>query len=307
VHRGRSFEQVVMGRPVFFVDDDVAADRAAEETLGEIARVVGFKEVSFQYEPIAAAFHYETTIAHEERVLVADIGGGTSDFSIVRLSPERARAADRWPDVLTSGGVHIGGTDFDKQLSLAGVMPLLGHRSQLKGGREMPASIYFNLATWHTINFAYSRQVWADHQQLYLDAADPERVDRLLALIRKRAGHWLAHQVEQAKIALSAHDSATLALERFAPNEQVVVSRAEFDLATQGLVEKVEVTVSRLLSDASIAAGDIDTVFFTGGSSGIPLLRQRIAALLPQVRVVEGDLFGSIGAGLAVDAARRYG
>lgn len=307
VHRGRSFEQVVMGRPVFFVDDDAAADRAAEGTLAEIARAVGFKEVSFQYEPIAAAFHYETTIHHEERVLVADIGGGTSDFSIVRLSPERARAADRWSDVLASGGVHIGGTDFDKQLSLAGVMPLLGHRSRLKGGREMPASIYFNLATWHTINFAYSRQVWADHQQLYLDAADPERLDRLLALIRKRAGHWLAHQVEQAKIALSAHDTATLALERFAPDEQVVVSRAEFDLATQGLVEKVEVTVARLLSDAGIAAGDIDTVFFTGGSSGIPLLRQRIAALLPQVRVVEGDLFGSIGAGLAVDAARRYG
>ena len=306
-HSGDAFEQVVLGRPVFFVDDDAAADHAAENTLGEIARAVGFKDVSFQYEPIAAAFHYETSIAHEERVLVADIGGGTSDFSIVRLSPERARAADRWSDVLTSGGVHIGGTDFDKQLSLAGVMPLLGHRSQLKRGRAMPANIYYNLATWHTINFAYSRQVWAEQQQLYLDAVEPERLDRLLALISKRAGHWLAHQVEQAKIALSANDTATLILERFAPNEQQVVTRAEFDLATQELVEKIEVTVARLLREASIAAGDIDTVFFTGGSSGIPVLRQRIAALLPQVRVVEGDLFGSIGAGLAVDAARRYG
>jgi hypothetical chaperone protein len=168
-HGGRAFEQAVLGRPVYFVDDDAAADRVAEDTLGEIARAVGFKEISFQYEPIAAAFHYETTIAREERVLVADIGGGTSDFSIVRLSPERARAADRRCDVLASGGVHIGGTDFDKQLSLAGVMPLLGYRSRLKGGREMPSSIYFNLATWHTINFAYSRQVWAEQQQLYLD------------------------------------------------------------------------------------------------------------------------------------------
>jgi hypothetical chaperone protein len=306
-HGGHAFEQAVLGRPVYFVDDDSAADRAAEDTLGEIARAVGFKEVSFQYEPIAAAFHYETTIAREERVLVADIGGGTSDFSIVRLSPERARAADRRDDVLASGGVHVGGTDFDKQLSLAGVMPLLGHRSQLKRGREMPSSIYFNLATWHTINFAYSRQVWAEQQQLYLDAVEPERLDRLLALIRKRAGHWLAHQVEQAKIALSESDTATLPLERFAPNEQKVVTRAEFDLATQMLVEKVEATVARLLSEASVGAAGIDTIFFTGGSSGIPLLRQRIAALLPQARVVEGDLFGSIGAGLAVDAARRYG
>ena len=157
----RSFEQAVFGRPVFFVDDNREADQQAENSLGEIAHAVGFKDISFQFEPIAAAYHYETQIHHEEIVLVADIGGGTSDFSIVRLSPERAKAADRRSDVLANGGVHIGGTDFDRQLSLAGVMPHLGYRSALKNGREMPASIYFNLATWHTINFAYTRQVWS--------------------------------------------------------------------------------------------------------------------------------------------------
>ncbi|MBI2276461.1 MAG: Hsp70 family protein [Dechloromonas sp.] len=303
----RAFEQAVLGRPVFFVDDDSAADRVAEDTLAGIARAIGFKEVSFQYEPIAAAFHYETTLAREEVVLVADIGGGTSDFSVVRLSPERSRAAERWSDVLANGGIHIGGTDFDKQLSLAAVMPLLGHRSRLKSGREMPASVYFNLATWHTINFAYARPVWADQQRLVLDAMEPERLNRLLALIRERAGHWLAHQVEQAKIALSDGDAAVLSLERFAPDEQKVLTRAEFDLATTMLVDQVEAAVARLLPTAGLAASGIDTIFFTGGSSGIPQLRRRIAALLPQARVVEGDLFGSIGAGLAVDAARRYG
>ena len=200
-----------------FVDDDSAADRQAEATLGEIARAVGFKELSFQYEPIAAAFHYETSLSREEVVLVADIGGGTSDFSIVRLSPERARAVDRWSDVLANDGIHIGGTDFDKQLSLAEVMPLLGYRSQLKNGREMPASVYFNLATWHTINFAYTRQVWTEQQRLHLDASSPEMLERLLALIRDRAGHWLAHQVEQVKIALSHHETAELSLERLPP------------------------------------------------------------------------------------------
>jgi hypothetical chaperone protein len=304
---GRAFEQAVLGRPVFFVDNDPAADRVAEETLADIARAIGLSEVSFQYEPIAAAFHYETTLAHEEVVLVADIGGGTSDFSIVRLSPERARAAERWSDVLANGGVHIGGTDFDRQLSLATVMPLLGYRSQLKGGREMPSSIYFNLATWHTINFAYARQTWTEQQRLLLDAIEPERLNRLLALIRERAGHWLAHQVEEAKIALSDKDTATLQLERFAPGEQKLLTRTEFDLATGMLVDNVEAAVARLLPEAGLAASGIDTIFFTGGSSGIPLLRRRIAALLPQARVIEGDLFGSIGAGLAVDAARRYG
>lgn len=303
----RSFDHAVLGRPVFFVDDDSSADRLAEETLADIARRIGFKEVSFQYEPIAAAFHYETTLAHEETVLIADIGGGTSDFSIIRLSPQRSKMADRAGDVLANGGVHIGGTDFDRQLSLAAVMPLLGHRSQLKNGRDMPASIYFNLATWHTINFAYARQVWVEQQRLAIDAAEPECIERLLALIRERAGHWLAHQVEQAKIALSDDPTASLPLERFAPGEQKLLTRIEFDLATEMLVEKVETAVNRLLPEAGLAASSIDSIFFTGGSSGIPQLRQRIAALLPQARAVEGDLFGSIGAGLAVDAAKRYG
>ena len=304
---GRPFDEAVFGRPVFFVDDDSAADRVAESTLAAIARQVGFRDISFQYEPIAAAFHYETTLHREQIVLVADIGGGTSDFSIVRLSPERARAAERRDDVLANGGVHIGGTDFDKQLSLAGVMPLLGYRSQLKSGREVPASLYFNLATWHTINFAYTRQVWAEQQQLYLDVLEPERFDRLLALIAQRAGHRLAHQVEEAKIALSDHDTTRLDLEHFAPGLRHTLTRAEFDLAASSLVDKVENTVAALLPTAGVAAERIDTVFFTGGSSGIPLLRRRIAALLPKAQAVEGDLFGSIGAGLAVDAVRRFG
>jgi hypothetical chaperone protein len=304
---GRHFEQAVFGRPVFFVDDNTAADQVAEETLGEIARSVGFRDISFQFEPIAAAYHYETTLQREEIVLIADIGGGTSDFSIVRLSPERARAADRRADVLANGGVHIGGTDFDRQLSLASVMPLLGYRGTLKNGREIPASLYFNLATWHTINFAYTRQVWAEQQRLYIDTLEPERLQRLLALIENKAGHWLAHQVEQAKIALSDQAEAALPLDAFSPGEMHTLSRLEFELASTQLVEKVEATVASLLPQASIAAERIDSIFFTGGSSGIPALRQRIAAQLPKARAVEGDLFGSIGAGLAVDAARRFG
>ncbi len=303
----RSFEQAIFGRPVFFVDDDSAADQQAEKTLGDIAHAVGFKEIGFQYEPIAAAYHYETSIAREEIVLIADIGGGTSDFSIVRLSPERAKAAERRSDVLANGGVHIGGTDFDRQLSLNSVMPLLGYRSTLKNGREMPASLYFNLATWHTINFAYTRQVWAEQQRLFIDALEPEKLERLISLIEKRAGHWLAHQIEQAKIALSDHSHAPLPLDAFSADEMHTLSRIEFELASTQLVEKVESTVTRLLPQAGIAAERIDTIFFTGGSSGIPALRQRIAAQLPRARAVEGDLFGSIGAGLAVDAARRFG
>lgn len=304
---GRPFDTAVFGRPVHFVDDSETADQQAQTTLEETARAVGFKEVSFQFEPIAAAFHYEQTINREELVLVADIGGGTSDFSLVRLSPERAGLIERHDDLLANAGVHIGGTDFDKYLSLAGLLPLLGYKTRLRNNAEVPSSYYFNLATWHTINFNYSRKIWMELQEVYRDAVEQEKLDRLLRLIEHREGHWLALQVEGAKIALSDSDSTLVKLDRIAPDLTLDISRATFDGSIEHLVTQVETTVQGLLSSAQLGADAVDTVFFTGGSSGVPLLRSRIAALLPNARPVEGDLFGSIGAGLAVEAARRYG
>jgi hypothetical chaperone protein len=304
---GQSFSQAVLGRPVFFVDDDPKADQRAENTLREIAQASGFKEVAFQFEPIAAAFDYESQITTEELVLVADIGGGTSDFSLIRVSPQRALKADRREDIIANGGVHIGGTDFDKYLSLAGVMPMLGMGSLLTSGREMPSTQYFNLATWHTINFAYTRKAWAEILDMRRHAADKDKLDRLLNLARQRSGHWLAMQVEAAKITLSDAENATIALERIEPGQSMVLTRANFDNAIGQLVSRIGDTVQDLMRDAGVTTGQIDTVFFTGGSSSVPLLRKKIAALLPGARRVEGDLFGSIGAGLALDARRKFG
>jgi hypothetical chaperone protein len=304
---GRQFERAVLGRPVFFVDDDSEADRQAEATLAEVARAVGFSEIGFQYEPIAAAFDYESQIDREELVLIADIGGGTSDFSLVRLGPQRAPRLERRDDILATGGVHIGGTDFDKYLSLAAVMPLLGYGGTLLSGAQIPSSYYFNLATWHTINQAYTRKSVAQLDDLVRDAREPAKLARLRNLIDDRAGHWLAMQVEQAKIGLSAEAEVTLELERLAPPESLRVPRELFEAAIAQLVDTVDATVLRLLAEAGVAPAAVDTVFFTGGSSGVGLLRERIGALVPGARKVEGDLFGSIGAGLALDAARKFG
>jgi len=304
---GRGFQSVVLGRPVHFVDDNAAADRLAQDTLEEIARAVGFEHIAFQFEPIAAAFDYESTISREELVLIADIGGGTSDFSLVRLSPERARQTERRDDILANGGVHIGGTDFDKYLSLASVMPLLGLGSQLNSNSEVPSSYYFNLATWHTINQIYTRKAWQQLQDVYREVRERDKFARLLDLVEQRAGHWLALQVEAAKIGLSAAETALLELDRLRPSATLDLHRADFDASIEHLVQSVEQTVGNLLSDAGVRAEAIDSVFFTGGSSGVHLLRRRIAALVPQARIVEGDLFGSIGAGLAIDAARKFG
>lgn len=304
---GREFTSAVFGRPVFFIDDSAANDQQAQDTLAEVARSVGFKDISFQFEPIAAAFDYESQIDREELVLIADIGGGTSDFSLVRLSPERAARAERRDDILANGGVHIGGTDFDKYLSLSSVMPLLGYGSRLRSNSEVPSSYYFNLATWHTINQAYTKKMWLQLADLCRDAAEPDKLGRLQKLIDHRAGHWLAMRVEEGKIALSDAASVALELDRLSPATTLQLERRQFDAAIEHLVGSVERTVLKLLGDAGVAPGAVDTVFFTGGSSGVQLLRERIAALLPAARKVEGDRFGSIGAGLALDAVRKFG
>jgi hypothetical chaperone protein len=304
---GREFTRAVLGRPVFFVDGDAAADQQAENSLAEIARAVGLKEIAFQYEPIAAAFAYESQVTREELVLVVDIGGGTSDFALVRLAPDGVRKVDRREDILASGGVHIGGTDFDKYLSLGSVMPLLGLGSQLKSGLQMPSAQYFNLATWHTINFAYTKQAWSQISELYREAQEKEKLARLQKLVAERAGHWLAMQVEEAKIALSGAPQTELNLGRIDPGEMLVLHRADFDVAIGELTDTVARAVTSLLRDAGVLPAQVDTVFFTGGSSSVPLLRERIAALLPQARRAEGDLFGSIGSGLAIDALRKFG
>lgn len=301
------FSCAVLGRPVFFVDGDSVADQRAEDTLAEIAGSVGLKNIAFQYEPIAAAFDYESQIKREELVLVVDIGGGTSDFALVRLGPLRAGKTERRDDILAAGGVHIGGTDFDKYLSLASVMPTLGLGTRLQSGLEIPSTQYFNLATWHTINMAYTKKAWMQINELKRGAAEQDKLDRLLNLVRERAGHWLAMQVEAGKIALSDAAQTMLDLDRIAPGETLALHRADFDYAISALVQTIEATVTNLLRDAGVAAGQVDTVFFTGGTSGVPLLRQRIAALLPQAKAVEGDRFGSIGAGLALDALRKFG
>src|SRR5262245_5060412 len=172
-HASCRLSRLVLGRPVHFVDDDPERDRLAEATLAEIAREVGFAEVSFQYEPIAAAFDFETALDSEEVALVVDIGGGTSDFSLVRLGPSRRARSDRSDDLLASSGIHLAGGDFDQRLSLATVMGELGYESPGKDGRPVPSALFFELATWHKINFLYTFRelARADDLKYFMDDA----------------------------------------------------------------------------------------------------------------------------------------
>jgi hypothetical chaperone protein len=300
--------RVVLGRPAFFVDDDPEADMRAQRQLESAAASAGFTEIAFQFEPIAAALHYERSVTREEIALVADIGGGTSDFSVVRVSPQRSLAADRKGDILSCSGIHIGGTDFDRLLSLARLMPLLGFRSKMKTkNMEVPSWYYHDLSTWHRVNALYDHKVVPDMRRVRREAVEPDKIDRLLDVIKLRKGHELLGRIEDAKIALSTRDRTEIALAELSDRLSLDIAVAQFEQAIGPAIGKVVAKAREAVQLAGLEAGDINTVFLTGGSSGIPSFKAALAAAVPDARMVEGDAFGSVAAGLALDAERKFG
>src|SRR5665213_1555347 len=305
---GHELRDVVHGRPVHFVDNAPDADRKAEQVLREIAGEVGFDEVTFQFEPIAAALDYERQISTEEVALIADIGGGTSDFSIVRLGPQRHRRSDRAVDILANDGVRIGGTDFDRQLSLGIVMPLFGFGSAMKrAGLDVPSSYCHDLATWSRINRAYEQPVIADIRRVRREASEPSLLDRLIRVVEEQRGHTLAMEVEDAKIALSDKRQAGIPLEWIEPGLHAGMSRPDLVSHTRQLAERIAARIKNCLAQARLSADDIDAVFLTGGSVKLAHVRKAITKAVPAARIVEGDIFGAVGKGLALEALRRYG
>jgi hypothetical chaperone protein len=305
---GRELRDVVHGRPVHFVDTAPDADRKAERTLREIAREVGFDEVTFQFEPIAAALDYERQISSEEIALIADIGGGTSDFSIVRLGPKRHGKVDRAADILANDGVRIGGTDFDRQLSLGAIMPLFGFGSAMKRpGLDVPSSYFQDLATWSSINRMYEPRVIADIRQVRRDASETVLLDRLVRVVDEQRGHTLAMEIEEAKIALSDTRRADIPLEWVAPGLNAAIGRSDLVSHTRQLAERIGARIKVCLAQAQLSASDIDAVFLTGVSVRLAHVRKAITKAAPSARIVEGDTFGAVGKGLTLEALLRYG
>lgn len=304
---GQTIDTVVLGRPVHFVDFDKKADSTAQNQLEAIARTQGFKHIAFQYEPIAAALDYEQDITQEEIALIVDMGGGTSDFSVVRLSPERRLQHDRSQDVLANQGIHIGGTDFDKALSLREIMPHLGYGSPLqKSNLTTPKHIFHDLATWHKINLLYTQATLRLLKELHSSVESPHLIERLTQVITERQGHRIAITVEKAKIALSNNDNHPLDLEYIEKTLSPMASQQQLNDAIAGDVEKIITTIQKTVSTAGLQCSDVHTLFLTGGSTLIPAVHMAITQLFPTATITCGDTFGSVGLGLAVDAKRKF-
>lgn len=304
---GGPVERVVLGRPVQFVDDDAQADAKAQAELEKAARTQGFKHIAFQFEPIAAALDYEQKVSREELALIVDMGGGTSDFSVVRVSPERARSVVRKDDILANRGVHIGGTDFDRLLSIAHVMPELGYLTPTKDGkRNLPASYFIDLATWQRINLVYTAKAMNDLRQIRYEAVRADLVDRFIEIVEHRYGHAMAGLVERAKIALTLQPAAEVKVSLPGARFAAEITRTGLEETITADIDRVTATVRQTIQDAGVEASDITAVFLTGGSTAVPLARRRILSLVPQASVIEGDMFGSVGLGLALDAQRKF-
>ncbi|MDP1533865.1 MAG: rod shape-determining protein, partial [Rubrivivax sp.] len=303
---------VVLGRPVYFVDGEPERDAEAQAALEAAARQVGVAEIHFQYEPIAAALDHERSVTQEQRVLVADIGGGTSDFSLVRVGPQRRGRIDRRDDILASHGVHRAGTDFDRHVELASILPLLGYRAfgpsrRGEPAREVPSGVYFDLATWHLINTVYAPARMAEMRRMRDYYADPAHHRRLLTVMVERLGHALAAAAEQAKIDVALHRAAQIDLSLVESGLQSSLGEDQAAAAIEADLAAIVAAAHDTVRMAGLAPGDVDALYFTGGSTGLQSLVDRIGAGFVNATQVRGDRFASVAQGLGTHARVLFG
>jgi hypothetical chaperone protein len=298
----------VAGRPVHFVDGNDNADQEAEGQLEAIFAAAGFKNIRFQYEPIAAAFAHELNMGDTERLaVVMDIGGGTSDFTIMRLSGRYIKKQDRQEDILSNDGIRMGGNDFDRALSLKCFMPLLGLGS-LWGSKGLgfPKMPFYDLSELSKIQFMYTQKYKRDLRALISQSNDKSLTNRLLSIVEEEQGHTLMSIVEETKIQLSSCGQTRADLAFIAADLQAQVERTQFEDSLHGSLQSIQKTINDCIVMAGVKADDVALVILTGGGTAIPLIQQLTRRIFPHAEISDGNRLSSVGFGLACDARRFY-
>jgi hypothetical chaperone protein len=303
----RPFERAVAGRPVRFHSEDQDRNQQAFADLQECYRRAGFSDVRFMFEPEAAAVAAHRTVSGAGWNLIVDIGGGTSDFSIYRTNQTGGI------EIAASYGVRLGGTDFDRRISLDRVMPLLGKDSDLRnafgnGVLEAPKGIFRDLATWQLIPFLYAPDVVRKVQAMENQAIRPELFARLRMVLEDRLGHDLAFAVEAAKIAVNSADKKSVDI-KLGFIEQGLATELTAEQSARyldSLVDTIGLAAAETLTLAEIAPDLIETVVFVGGSSLLSSVAGSIRAVLPDARFAYSDAFTAIVDGLTIAAGRDF-
>ncbi|MCX0500981.1 molecular chaperone [Erwinia billingiae] len=296
----QSITQAVIGRPINFQGlggDD--ANRQAQGILARAASRAGFKDVEFQFEPVAAGLEFEATLQKETRVLVVDIGGGTTDCSMLLMGPEWHDKSDRSASLLGHSGCRVGGNDLDIMLAFKELMPLLGLGGATEKGTALPALPWWNAVAINDVPAQSDFYATASKKlllDLIRDAREPEKVKRLLKVWQQRLGYRLVRAAEESKIALSEQANVTTQLAFIEQSLETAISVQGLEAAIAQPLERIQEQVKMAL-DASGTRPDV--IYLTGGSARSPVLRQALQQQLPDIPLASGDDFGSVTAGLA--------
>ena len=300
--------RAVVGRPVRFVHAETPEDEAlALSRLAAALRNAGFAELEFEYEPVGAAWHYERGLAADELLLIGDFGGGTSDFSLLRVGPGVRDGGDRRRALLGNDGVPLAGDAFDGKLVRHLVAPLLGRGAEFRSlfGRVLPVPswIYAHLERWHHLSFLRSPKTLQLLLDLRREALEPEKLEALLHLVERDLGYLLFRAVERAKRELSERDETRFRFEHEDLAIDRPVTRAQFEAWIADELAAVETCVDRLLRRARVPADAVDRVFLTGGSSLVPAVRAIFAERFGEEKLRSGGELTSVASGLALRAA----
>lgn len=303
---GIRIRSAVVGRPVHFVGAETQEDDVyAEGRLRSAFESAGYESVGFEMEPVAAAHYYESTLDHDELILIGDFGGGTSDFSLVHVGPTVRRRESVSGSIVGNAGVGIAGDAFDAKIIRHLVSPALGAGSQLRSlGKilTVPNWVYIRLERWHHLSLLRGREVLAMLRGVHAQSLEPEKIGALIHFIREDLGFHLHRAVQKAKSDLSNKAEATFQFSDGFVDLAATVQRATFEEWISEELEKIAGCVDSLLTTSSVLAKDIDMVFLTGGSAFVPAVRRIFETRFGKQRIRGGNEFTSVARGLALKA-----
>jgi hypothetical chaperone protein len=297
--------RVVVGRPVHFsgaqsADDEVLALSRLEAAIAQ----AGFEHIVFEYEPVAAAYAYERQLDHDELILIADFGGGTSDFSLMQVGPTMRRHGHAAQHILGTDGVAIAGEAFDSKIVRQVIAPRLGQGSYYRSSFDrllpVPSWLYADLERWHYLSFLKSKRTLQMLAEIRPKALEPEKIAALLHVIDQDLGYHLYRAVEQAKMDLSAQEVSRLVFHHAMLAIEEPVTRVQFEGWIAPEIQAIAACIDRLMQRTGVATRDVGHVFMTGGSSFVPAVRRLFEERFGVARLRSGDELTSVAKGLAL-------
>ena len=303
IQTGLVFDRALSGRPVVFHGLDDRREDQAEADLRACYLAAGFREMDFMPEPEAAAIASDATGQSRAIGLIVDVGGGTSDFSLFR-------SGDGDVEILANHGIRIGGTDFDRSVSIDRVMPLLGRGSQLRKliGPDLvaaPNAIFYDLATWEKIPFLYSADKLRMVEDMRRVAQEPDKIDRLVTVLQDRLGHDLAFAVERGKIKVnSGEQQVEIALEKIEPGLTALLQKAALQEILRPYSSDLRTGALETVRMAGLDPSQVERVIYVGGSSLMTMVSETMTALFPNAEHSFSEVFTAVTDGLALAAGR---